>query len=337
MLRTSLEMLDLEINAVTVPSGEEALLEFHLGSFDLLVADIRLPGISGLELLKKVKANYQDINIILVTGRSEPEILRDCEEAGADAFLLKPLDLSDFVYAVKDCLETKQRPAAISGFQKDERPGKPVENLSECLVRLRMDLGAISTLLLDKNGGIIAKAGRFPEDSTEIHLISEVLACFHAGSRLTRSLQIDKPLNYQYFSGKIYDLILAQVREDHALLVIVDPVGLTQELSDTINTIQPWIEYILAKIDPIGLDFRSENVSPKDEVELFDGGEMDENSTKIEILFQEGDSNPPQTEEVAAFWNLATEKETVDDLKKEDVLTYEQALELGLIPKEEND
>ncbi len=55
LLRAGLETLELDLEIIDVPSGEEALLLSTRQPFDVLVADVRLPGISGLELKKRAQ------------------------------------------------------------------------------------------------------------------------------------------------------------------------------------------------------------------------------------------------------------------------------------------
>ncbi len=63
VLQSSLEGLEHELEISLAMSGEEAILELTRGDIDLLVADVRLPGISGLELMEKFKSRaFQALN-----------------------------------------------------------------------------------------------------------------------------------------------------------------------------------------------------------------------------------------------------------------------------------
>ena len=57
---------------VDVPSGEEALLVASRRPVDLLIADVRLPGISGLELMARVHKRNPELKTILITGLTDP-------------------------------------------------------------------------------------------------------------------------------------------------------------------------------------------------------------------------------------------------------------------------
>ena len=73
--------------------GVEALAV--LGSnpdIDLVVTDINMPGMSGLELLPKAKAMRPDVPIIMITAYGDADTKRKALESGAEAFLTKPID-----------------------------------------------------------------------------------------------------------------------------------------------------------------------------------------------------------------------------------------------------
>ena len=132
MLRAGLDTLGVKFLVVDVPSGEEAMLVITRQHFDLLITDVRLPGISGLELILQAKARNPGLKLILITGVPDTTIRQRVIEAGADAFFFKPLDMADFLDAVERCLglvETLLPPAPVLS-EPDE---KPVQTLPERL------------------------------------------------------------------------------------------------------------------------------------------------------------------------------------------------------------
>jgi two-component system, LuxR family, response regulator FixJ len=62
-----------------------------------IIADVGLPGISGIELISVLKARDRIIPIILITGRDTSEIERTCQEAGAFALRAKPFDPGEMI------------------------------------------------------------------------------------------------------------------------------------------------------------------------------------------------------------------------------------------------
>jgi len=70
-------------------SGEEATRKVESFAPNLIVMDIRLPDVSGLELTKKVKITNPDVKVLILTGHHYPEYKEAATQYGADGFLVK--------------------------------------------------------------------------------------------------------------------------------------------------------------------------------------------------------------------------------------------------------
>jgi DNA-binding NtrC family response regulator len=76
----------------TAPSGEEALEILKAAHFDILLVDIKMEGISGLEVLKKVKENDPDVAVVMITAYGSISTAIEAMKNGAYDYLLKPFD-----------------------------------------------------------------------------------------------------------------------------------------------------------------------------------------------------------------------------------------------------
>lgn len=81
-------------DSVSEPDAESALERLGQNSIDIVVADINLPGIDGLELARRVKRDRPEIPVILITGVSMKDIKSRAFKAGADGFLDKPFRIT---------------------------------------------------------------------------------------------------------------------------------------------------------------------------------------------------------------------------------------------------
>ena len=63
-------------------------------SLILILSDINMPGMTGLEMLPKVKALRPDVPVIMITAHGDPETRRRAIEGGADGLLTKPIDFA---------------------------------------------------------------------------------------------------------------------------------------------------------------------------------------------------------------------------------------------------
>jgi two-component system chemotaxis response regulator CheY len=111
LLTTSLEELGGQIKVTQVESGFEALRYLPREQYDLLVTDINMPDINGLELVSFVKSNpsYRDIPLIIVSTESSARDRDKGLELGADAYLVKPFEPDELRDLVRDLLERGDR------------------------------------------------------------------------------------------------------------------------------------------------------------------------------------------------------------------------------------
>jgi DNA-binding NtrC family response regulator len=105
-LTASLEMDGYEV--VTAATGEEALKRFQKGDIDLVITDLRMPGISGDELLKKIIAESPGTPVIVLTGHGTVETAVSAMRNGAYDFLTKPLNLDRLSLLVKRALANRE-------------------------------------------------------------------------------------------------------------------------------------------------------------------------------------------------------------------------------------
>jgi two-component system response regulator CpxR len=98
-LSERLEMRDVE--PAVVYSGEEALNLIDEEVPEVIVLDLRMPGIDGIQVLKKVKAEHPDIAVIILTGHGSEKDRELCMDLGAFAYLEKPVDIEELSETMK--------------------------------------------------------------------------------------------------------------------------------------------------------------------------------------------------------------------------------------------
>ena len=86
--------------------GAAFLLEQRDAPPDIIVTDVRMPGISGMQILESVRARAWDVPVILITAFSDPETRAQAKALGVTAFLEKPLDLEK----LRQVIEVNVRP-----------------------------------------------------------------------------------------------------------------------------------------------------------------------------------------------------------------------------------
>ena len=106
LLASSLEELETPVKIAEAESGFEALRLLPRFSFDLIVTDINMPDINGLELLSFVKNNvrYRDIPLVVVSTEGSERDRNKGLELGADHYLVKPFDPEALREVARDLL-----------------------------------------------------------------------------------------------------------------------------------------------------------------------------------------------------------------------------------------
>ena len=104
IIRTLAKLLEKNgYEVMVVKNGEDAVAMAEAEDFDLIISDIRMPGINGLEAMKTI---YQGKKIptIFITGYADPLLEEEAKQTDAVAYIYKPFDLSDLMEKVKKVL-----------------------------------------------------------------------------------------------------------------------------------------------------------------------------------------------------------------------------------------
>ncbi len=90
---------------VTMAStGEDAVRRLQDEPFDLVISDIRMPGISGMDVLVMAKTLHPSIAVILITGFGTSEVVERANQSGADRILTKPFNALELLAMVRKIL-----------------------------------------------------------------------------------------------------------------------------------------------------------------------------------------------------------------------------------------
>ena len=113
LLALMVKLLGREYPVYTARNGKEAVLIIESKDIDLIVSDVMMPEMNGVELCRYVKSNFDicHIPIILLTAKNKEEDRIEAYESGADGFLSKPFNLSLLHARIKNLLRGKERTA----------------------------------------------------------------------------------------------------------------------------------------------------------------------------------------------------------------------------------
>ena len=113
-LSQRLEIRGLKVTAAT--RGEDAVSLADNQNFDAIVLDLAMPGMGGLETLKKIREKHPDAEIIILTGHGSVKSSVEAMKLGAEDFLEKPVDINDLLEKI-----SKARDKRILILQKQSK------------------------------------------------------------------------------------------------------------------------------------------------------------------------------------------------------------------------
>lgn len=97
-----------QVEATGVYSGEEALRTLESSPVDVVVLDVKMPGMDGIDALKAIKERHPMVEVIMLTGHANVEVAIQGMELGAFDYLMKPMDIDELLYKVQDACKKKR-------------------------------------------------------------------------------------------------------------------------------------------------------------------------------------------------------------------------------------
>jgi CheY-like chemotaxis protein len=104
-LALSMSLEKLEVPVETAASGEEALEKLAQGGYELMLLDLRMPGMDGMEVLRRVSQQMPELKIIIITAYGSIDLAVEAMKLGAVDFLQKPFDANQVREMVRRILE----------------------------------------------------------------------------------------------------------------------------------------------------------------------------------------------------------------------------------------
>jgi len=100
-------------DVVTANDGEDALKKFVSGTFDCIISDLFMPGIDGLELLKRIRVDDSDVFFLMITGFPGIDSAVNAVKEGAYDYITKPFHMDDMRLKVERALHIKKTEASL--------------------------------------------------------------------------------------------------------------------------------------------------------------------------------------------------------------------------------
>ncbi len=110
VLESCQAVFELEgFEALLVPSADKALGAMKNNDFDLLLIDVKMPKKDGMYLMRKIKEQWPDIPIIVMSGYYTTETIQEAIRMGAATFIAKPFEPDELIKIVRQVIEKEER------------------------------------------------------------------------------------------------------------------------------------------------------------------------------------------------------------------------------------
>lgn len=299
------------VNARWVQSAQEALIALQDGPVDLLVCDLLLAGISGLEVMARERRHHPDTRAIMLSDVQDEAIRNQVARSGADALLFTPVLQADLLDAVERQLGLVQTllPNELAVRQSAADTAHTTQQLAE----LRLTLQAYCVLLLSAQGQVLARAGVLPNPDMEASLLPHLLAARQATQRLAGVLGHDQPDDLLAVRGASEHVYLANLADGRSLAILTRPLNHARAaaLAAAVGKAAQRMGQPLPLAEPLDLGATRQ---------------LEDTDPHLQQLLERADTRPSR---VAAerYWQTVELAPTPTS----GALSYEQAAQIGLI------
>jgi CheY-like chemotaxis protein/predicted regulator of Ras-like GTPase activity (Roadblock/LC7/MglB family) len=216
-LSKALEHASQDYQVSVAHSGEEALDILNRTPVDLLVTDLRMPGISGLELMRWVRASNPKTRTILITAYGNDEVEAEAHRLEAYRYITKPFSLDAFTQAAQEAL----RDMAVSQPGLVVLSDESYEALTRELESLCQEVGAQCIFLADMLGQRLAEVG-ITDGVDSAALLSLLAGGFATTGELARQFGGGEAANLNFHQGKRYEIYSANVGDNLFLAMLYE-------------------------------------------------------------------------------------------------------------------
>jgi DNA-binding response OmpR family regulator len=355
-LRSMLELSNQDCEILAVPSAEEGLLELRRTQFDLLITDVRLPGMSGFDLVRRLKGMGRTTPVIMITAYSSNQGRKEASDLGVYRYYQKPLDTDSVLTAVHTALYGESVTLPPAAASVEVVPETAVSNnLQRRLDSLRVDTGAMHLTLASTLGEILFSAGDGRQFNMQ-KLMGIVADNLNNSFLLADELGASEPFTLQYHVGDDFEFYCANVGRGHFLTLFFDMAArrgrigtiwvFTQRAIKELLTMLPSlsspeevVEHNVQQavsftppdpepvVQPPPIPPEAEVVSPPP------ADYLDIEPDELMDLLSGGDVSLGETAELNAFWDAPLTNDESDNTKG---ISLQEARQRGLIDFDEN-
>ena len=207
-----LSALGITDDAVGVATADEAMAAVARQQPDLIITDVRMPGLNGLDLARYIRQTHPDVKVVVVTGYNTRDIEKTALALSVTALLKKPFGLDTLADVVRRALNN----VPVTRTTAEMTP-VTVEPLNRQINILKRDAGALWVGLLDSDGQIVTHTGA--DDSLE-KTLNQIR--YQSWSSMVAQLAERGGPCFLFVEGQPHDIYMCSVTGGHSLVLMYD-------------------------------------------------------------------------------------------------------------------
>ncbi len=212
-------------------TGRQALEQLHANRVSGMLSDIRMPGMSGVELLPKAIAADPDLAIIMLTAVGDPATAIECLKLGAADYLIKPVDLEELGLSLRSALRKRQ--LEIDRRDLEQWLAQEVARKTEELTAQQRRIERLSLSVIGALVSALEPAG--PDGRTHSIRVARLAAQLAA-----RMQQPPEAVAAIELAGRIHDIGRLELRDDLlARETVMELVGAKQDADVATRLLEP--------------------------------------------------------------------------------------------------
>ncbi len=212
-------LLQEEFNPILVNSGEQCLKYLQNHKPDLILLDIMMPDMDGWQVMKQLKKDpgCSDIPVIFLTADSNPATEKDCFEAGAVDFTLKPIQPASVLSRIRRAIE-------LEGYRKDLQ--RIVDQQNQKILDMKYQFVVSIANLVDNRNNMMG------EHVKRTAQIVKMLALQLQKQGYEQETLTDRDIEHLYLAAPLHDIGKIKISDN----ILFKPGRLTEEEFDTMKT-----------------------------------------------------------------------------------------------------
>jgi len=144
-----------DYEVLTAENGYSALEQLSEDTVDLILLDLKMPGMSGEEVLETVHTNYPEIPVIIITGHGTVDTAVECMKKGAYDFITKPFQIDQFLITIQRASEKRKLELQAKQFEEENRRNLYDLKLEKSRLKTIINCMANGVLVTNRNLEIV--------------------------------------------------------------------------------------------------------------------------------------------------------------------------------------